>query len=137
MDTIMAWPIHQGEAAVRATEAVTALRDEPSAAVLAESVLFRLEALRAARAGSGGVPWIAVLTDFQLPTFSGGVRTDCVVGIERDSLSGIKSLASEVPHGRDDRPLVGARARRMRVRGPAFGPALAQTHRAYGGRDRG
>jgi hypothetical protein len=51
-----------GEAAVRATEAVNALRDEPSAAVLAESVLFRLEALRAARAGSGGVPWIAVLT---------------------------------------------------------------------------
>src|SRR3954452_13650654 len=78
-----------------------------------------------------------VLTDFQLPTFSGGVRTDCVVGIERDSLSGTKSLASEVPHGRDNRPLVGARARRMRVRGPAFGPALAQTHRAYGGRDRG
>src|SRR3954467_8894145 len=65
------------------------------------------------------------------------VRTDCVVGIERDSLSGTKSLASEVPHGRDNRPLVGARARRMRVRGPAFGPALAQTHRAYGGRDRG
>src|SRR4051812_17709055 len=76
-------------------------------------------------------------TAFQLPTFSGGVRTDCVVGIERDSLSGIKSLTGEVPHGRDDRPLVGARARRMRVRGPAFGPALAQTHRAYGGRDRG
>src|SRR3954465_11728863 len=75
--------------------------------------------------------------DFQLPTFSGGVRTDCVVGIERDSLSGTKSLASEVPHGRDSGPLVGARARRMRVRGPAFGPALAQTHRAYGGRDRG
>ena len=25
----------------------------------------------------------------------------------------------------------------MRLRGPAFGPALAQTHRAYGGRDRG
>src|SRR5204863_8801672 len=75
--------------------------------------------------------------DFQLPTFSGGVRTDCVVGIERDSLSGTKSLTGEVPHGRDDRPLVGARARRMRVRGPAFGPALAQTHRAYGGRDRG
>src|SRR4051794_34771475 len=74
---------------------------------------------------------------FQLPTFSGGVRTDCVVGIERDFLSGIKSLTGEVAHGRDDRPLVGARARRMRVRGPAFGPALAQTHRAYGGRDRG
>src|SRR3954469_18890318 len=76
-------------------------------------------------------------TGFQLPTFSGGVRTDCVVGIERDFLSGIKSLTGEVAHGRDDRPLVGARARRMRVRGPAFGPALAQTHRAYGGRDRG
>src|SRR3954467_12763968 len=74
---------------------------------------------------------------FQLPTFFGGVRTDCVVGIEGDFLSGIKSLTGEVPHGRDNRPLVGARARRMRVRGPAFGPALAQTHRAYGGRDRG
>src|SRR3954470_2655893 len=80
---------------------------------------------------------VSIRSSFQLPTFSGGVRTDCVVGIERDSLSGIKSLTGEVPHGRDDRPLVGARARRMRVRGPAFGPALAQTHRAYGGRDRG
>ena len=59
---------------MRATEAVNALRDEPSAAVLAESVLFRLEALRAARAGSGGVPWIAVLTAFQLPTTLFGDR---------------------------------------------------------------
>src|SRR3954467_7843202 len=89
--------------------------------------------------GSGCCSWPKSVgfNAFQLPTFSGGVRTDCVVGIERDSLSGIKSLTGEVPHGRDDRPLVGARARRMRVRGPAFGPALAQTHRAYGGRDRG
>src|SRR5215211_3386423 len=74
---------------------------------------------------------------FQLPTFSGGVRTHCVVGIGRDSLLGTKSLTGEVPHGRDDQSVVGGRARRMRVRGSAFGPAPAQPHRAHGGRDRG
>ena len=47
-----------------------------------------------------------------------------MVGIERDSLSGTKSLAGEVPHGPDNRPLVGARARRMRVRGPRLGQRL-------------
>src|SRR4051794_1194827 len=77
------------------------------------------------------------ITSFQLPTFSGGVRTPCVVGIGRDSVSGTKSPAGEVPHGCDDPPVVGGRARRMRVRGSAFGPAPAQTHRAHGGRDRG
>src|SRR5215211_4656949 len=79
----------------------------------------------------------ALLTAFQLPTFSGGVRTHCVVGIGRDSLLGTKSSAGEVPHGRDDQSVVGGRARRMRVRGSAFGPAPAQPHRAHGGRDRG
>src|SRR3982751_6600848 len=76
-------------------------------------------------------------TVFQFPTFSGGGRTPCVVGIGRDSVSGTKSPAGEVPHGCDDPPVVGGRARRMRVRGSAFGPAPAQTHRAHGGRDRG
>lgn len=37
----------------------------------------------------------------------GGMLTHCVVGIGRDSLSGTESPAGEVPHGRDDRPVVG------------------------------
>src|SRR5215211_8670067 len=81
--------------------------------------------------------FVSIRRSFQLPTSSGGVRTHCVVGIGRDSLSGTKSLTGEVPHGRDDQSVVGGRARRMRLRGRAFGPAPAQTHRAYGGRDRG
>ena len=45
-----------------------------------------------------------------IATFLGSVPTHCLVGTERDGLSGIGLLAGEVPHGRCDRLLARRRA---------------------------